>query len=423
MTQIPPDASPLLDDPRARLMAAADPPPACHLVGGVIRDWLLSGAVSRDWDLVVAGGGEAFAERLTERASGRLVRPGGGRFAIFRVVSPTVRIDVWDRGETALEAELARRDFTVNSIAVDVRSGEIHDPLGGVADLGDRRLRANRPDSFDQDPLRVLRLLRFELTLDGFRTVSATAAAARRAAAKLSSVAAERVREELDRILSVRSAAGLGDRLHALDLHPRLWRPETSGGALPEPDLDGLDRLLGTAERTIGSPTEPGQLVVLRHAALVLTATTESPSAQPLLERGFVTRRDARHIDELLAAAESPPAGDAEERLFLHQAGRSWPLLATLAAWRADRAGRRAWSDTLPRLARLAKREGERIFDPPPLVRGDEIAARLDLEPGPELGRVVDRLRRLQVSGRIDTPEAAREWLRGAAADLPPPRQ
>lgn len=431
------DVAGLLADPRAALLTRLDPLHACHLVGGVTRDWLLAGRVAHDWDLVVGGGGEEFAERLARESGGRLVRPARSRFEIFRVVAPAARFDIWDRGEVSLADELARRDFTINSIAVDLHTGTVHDPLDGLPDLRRRLLRANREGTFLADPLRVLRLLRFQLTLAGFRVDGATEAAARRGATGLAGVAPERIREELDRILATRPRSSDGERaeprpagrLRELDCHPRLWRGEDQPGG-PRPLVTthelapgDLDDRLHEVERATGRPLGPRQLLAARHAALLLAADPGAGpgSADLLVRRGYVSKRDAGRIADLLAG-QAPPADPAAERLFLHRGGALWPACAAFEAWRAESDGRRGWELAIPRLAGLAEREGARVFDPSPLLRGDEIARLLGIEAGPELGRVVGRLRRLQVTERIDSAEAARQWLRGDRPDLPPPR-
>jgi tRNA nucleotidyltransferase (CCA-adding enzyme) len=103
-----------------------------------------------------------------------------------------------------VETDLERRDFTINSMALDLRSGALVDPLGGRDDLARRLLRMNRPDSFVEDPLRILRgvqlFARFALEAEpGTRSLM------RRDAVLLVSVSPERVRDEINKML-LRSA-------------------------------------------------------------------------------------------------------------------------------------------------------------------------------------------------------------------------
>ncbi|MDE2898010.1 MAG: HD domain-containing protein, partial [Chloroflexota bacterium] len=99
----------------------------------------------------------------------------------------------------SLEADLSRRDFTINAMAQDVLSGRIIDPHGGLADLVAGRIRAvgTADDRFREDPLRVLRCVRFAAQL-GFDIEAGTLAAARRTAGELRHVSAERIGAELN---------------------------------------------------------------------------------------------------------------------------------------------------------------------------------------------------------------------------------
>lgn len=179
----------------AALAEAAGDTPA-HLVGGLLRDRLL-GLPSRDFDAVVAGRGRAIAAAAADALGATLVLLGGREFAAFRVVGDGWVLDLWDREETSLEADLARRDFTVDSFAIALADGRLSDPFGGLADLARRVLRATTPASFTGDPLRVLRLPRLVAKLPGFAADPETLALGRAAAPGLAAVAAERVREEL----------------------------------------------------------------------------------------------------------------------------------------------------------------------------------------------------------------------------------
>ena len=99
----------------------------------------------------------------------------------------------------SLEADLGRRDFTINAIAQDVLTGRISDPHGGLDDLIAKRIRAVgvADDRFTEDPLRVLRCVRFAAQL-GFDIEAGTLAAARRTAGELRHVSPERIGAELN---------------------------------------------------------------------------------------------------------------------------------------------------------------------------------------------------------------------------------
>lgn len=151
-------------------------PPPLHdrvlLVGGTVRDQLL-GRESRDIDLVAA----LPPDELLSLGF-RLVEPTSAATIFFRHHPRFGTIEVTRIGSMAdLEADLLRRDFTVNAMAMEL-SGEYIDPLGGRDDLKSGLLRACSRESFTGDPLRVFRAFRFET--DGWRMVPETAELIRR---------------------------------------------------------------------------------------------------------------------------------------------------------------------------------------------------------------------------------------------------
>jgi poly(A) polymerase len=111
---------------------------------------------------------------------------------------------------TSLEGDLRRRDFTVNAMAARLPSLELADPFGGLRDLRDQVLRTpgRAADSFTDDPLRIMRAARFTAQL-GFAVVPEVAAAMHELAPRLSVVSAERIRDELSKLML---APGAGPR-------------------------------------------------------------------------------------------------------------------------------------------------------------------------------------------------------------------
>jgi putative nucleotidyltransferase with HDIG domain len=176
------------------------------LVGGLVRDRVLAGeallprAVA-DVDLVVAGDPREVARALARAGSGTSF-PLSEELGSWRVVARGGRwqIDVELLRGGAIEADLALRDFTVNAVAQSLDGSRTIDPLGGLQDLADRRLRMAGPRAFVDDPLRVLRLVRQAVDFD-LRPDDGTMRGARAAANDLAAVSAERVFAELKLII------------------------------------------------------------------------------------------------------------------------------------------------------------------------------------------------------------------------------
>ncbi len=211
-----------------------------YLVGGYVRDWLLSARPGRDIDLAVSGDAAAIAEGIAERFSGTIV-PLSPDHGVFRVVVPhdpsefdsaddfsrddaPWNIDVGgstgaigDNLKANLEANLARRDFTINAMAVplaDWRSSDaVVDPFGGRTDLAGKTVRALGQSVFQDDPGRLLRAVRLAGQLK-FRIEPDTSKLIAANAGLLAGVSPERVREEFLKILSLDGAKG---QLEVLD--------------------------------------------------------------------------------------------------------------------------------------------------------------------------------------------------------------
>ena len=119
-----------------------------YLVGGSIRD-LLMGKSPKDIDIVVGGEGEKFARAM------------GFSFSLkknldeFRVILDDYTIDVLGLGEKPIEEDLKRRDFTINSMAIDLITNKFFDPMNGIKDLEAGIIRMNKESNMLDDPIRI----------------------------------------------------------------------------------------------------------------------------------------------------------------------------------------------------------------------------------------------------------------------------
>ncbi len=176
------------------------------LVGGAPRDRLL-GRPSADVDVVLDGDVEQAARALARAAPRSACFELSSDHRCWRVVSTEHgwQADFEPLRAPTLEQDLRLRDFTVNAIAEPLAGGEPIDPLGGIEDLREGRLRAASPGAFLEDPLRVMRLARVAVELD-LEAEPETLELARAGAPGLGDVSAERVFAELRRILSAEQA-------------------------------------------------------------------------------------------------------------------------------------------------------------------------------------------------------------------------
>ena len=190
----------------------------CYVVGGYVRDIFLK-RPSTDIDFVTVGSGiriaEALAEKLGEKAKLAVFRNFGTAQVKFHHVELEfvgARRESYRRDsrnpiveDGTLEDDQRRRDFTINAMAISVNSnsfGELVDPFDGLADIGHQLIRTPLdPDvTFSDDPLRMMRAIRFATQLD-FNILDATFAAITRNAERISIISKERVMDELSKII------------------------------------------------------------------------------------------------------------------------------------------------------------------------------------------------------------------------------
>jgi putative nucleotidyltransferase with HDIG domain len=201
-----------------------------YLVGGAVRDWLLTGELPLDLDFTLINCKAAeLAKTLADNANGHLV-PLDWDFGIHRVVfDDGLCVDLADALENDLHTDLARRDLTINALAMDLTTGEIIDTCKGQDDLKSLTIRMVSEFNLLDDPLRMLRVFRMAASIqpklrpsevlqadvsridvpqarqlnDAVQFDEATLAVVREHGAKLWNAAAERITYELFRLLSV----------------------------------------------------------------------------------------------------------------------------------------------------------------------------------------------------------------------------
>jgi len=390
----------------------------CHIVGGALRDVAL-GLVPRDLDLVIAGKGRELAQRLASELGLRQVELGGDRFTAYRLVGPDYTIDLWDRRHHSLEQDLQRRDLTIHSFALEIGSGEITDPFDGLGDLERRCLRATTSNSFTDDPLRLLRLCRFATRMPEFRIDDKTLERAA-AASPLSEVAAERVRTELELILSSPFAIRAAELLVRLSLYPLLW----SGNLFAhEPSWLVLPESFSNLEAAATWLPRPVDLYNAR-MALMFALLPPAPDAGPstaltaFRSSGWITKKNAMQVARFLEWNQLPRT-EADRRWFLHRLADQWPnVVAYLAARYSGEEELASTRDEVRGITALARHSRHEIFDPAPLISGDDLLGDLGLPAGAWIGRILAEVRRHQIEGEIGDRHQALELARQLALSL-----
>ncbi len=190
--------------PFDQVCAALPKDPPVFLVGGAVRDHFL-GRYTRDMDFVLPRDALSVARKVANALGGAYYTLDEarqiGRVILTEVEGKPMVLDFANFRGDSLESDLAARDFTVNAMAVAVEEPDkLLDPLGGIADLHAKRIRACSANTFLEDPLRILRAIRHAADL-GFHIHAETRQLMRQAVRLLSRISPERLRDELFRIL------------------------------------------------------------------------------------------------------------------------------------------------------------------------------------------------------------------------------
>ena len=433
------------------------------IVGGALRDELLGREVT-DIDIAVEGDPEAAARERAAEVRGPVFQLSEA-FGAWRVVDRRGG-RVYDyaplQGAT-IEEDLRKRDFTVNAMARPSEGGDLVDPLGGRADIESRTLRVIGPESYDNDPLRPLRLARFAAEL-GFQPDAETERLTSEAAPRVTEASGERVFAELRRLVLAPGAVqglALADRLgmlhavlpelaalhdveqshyhhkdvygHTLEVLERLieLEGEVEGElreVLDEPLADELTRgqalRLGALLHDIGKPAthdvrEDGRVTFMGHDRLgeeMVRQVCRRLRTSERLSR-FLQGITRHHLVLGFLVHDRP----LDRRAIYRYLKRTSPVevevtllscadrLATRGK-NADRAidNHMELAKELMPVALEWRRQG-----PPRLpLRGDELAEELGIEPGPELGRVLAELEEAAYAGEVTSRDQAVEIAR-----------
>jgi poly(A) polymerase len=451
------------------------------IVGGAIRDAVLDREVN-DLDLCVGGDPGAVAKAVAGEL-GEHAFELSAEFGTWRVVAPSRgwQLDVTALRGGGIEADLGERDFTIGAVAVPLPGGAPIDPFGGLGDLERRSLRAVGEQSFAEDPLRLLRAARLAAELD-LEIDPGTVALARAAAARAADPAGERQLAELRQLLGgpdpLRGLALLGELELTAVVLPEV---ESLRGVEQGPNhhLDVYDHTLAVLEHTLeveseldrfageradevaallGEPLadEVTRGTALRFGALfhdiAKPATRaerdgfvgfrghDSVGAEVIGEIGArlrASRRLTQHLQGLtlhhlrlgflIPEAPLPPRRVHDYLRATEPVGVDVTLLTVADRLSARGAGPLARPQmveahlTLAREMIAAALDWRRDGPPPPLLRGDELAGELGIEPGPKLGRLLSELEAAQYAGELDDRAAAlehaRNWLQWAAGE------
>jgi putative nucleotidyltransferase with HDIG domain len=427
------------------------------LVGGYLRDlWL--GTPRRDYDFALPKDALPFIQLIEEILDLRFFKVGKEEkgTTTYRTIKEDISIDLtFLQGET-IEEDLRRRDFTINAIAFSIQDASFHWVEGSLEDIEKKLIRTVSDRSIEQDPLRMLRAIRYLCTLDGFSLDQALKEEISLKKEKILNLPGERIKSELDQILlSPRPALGTRS-LYKSNLLLTLF-PELKGlenlGQNQHHHLNVLSHTLLMVEKiswAFGWITRNHRNISLSQedrlslycAALFHDIGKQDTYSKDEKERvhfyyheSFSVQAAERIMERLRFSNLMKNrilhliknhmrilnlSGETKEtalKRLVNQIGDGTPLLVlhTLADKEASRGILSIQIDEIVEnhCLRILELFNEKdIIHPPPFINGHDVMA-LGYSSGPKVGQILNFIRRKQVEGEIKNREEALSVLRG----------
>ncbi|ELS33571.1 MULTISPECIES: CCA tRNA nucleotidyltransferase [Pseudanabaena] len=406
-----------------------DLPTPTYLVGGWVRDRLLNRQSKYlDLDFVLPEKAVETAQAIARKYKAGFVVLDAER-QIARVVFKNGTADFAQQMGRSIEADLGRRDFCMNAIALECHqisqnndqnndqnisastnaqdflsesSYHFIDPLNGIRDLQEQKIRMVAPENLAEDPLRILRGYRQAAQL-GFAIEGLTRQVLIKFAPKLKSIAAERVRTELGYLLSTQNGnqwmlEAISDRILEDWLpsqHLNLARFTQIGGVIrdllakfPHLDLFFSKQLAG----------DRYALVTIELAALTNSATALEPLGLSRAEQRWLVGI-LRYLPQFMTLVSQ--ATRTAQYKFFQATLEFFPAIAALAL-----ASGCDLESIAPWLERWLNPH-DAIAYPVALISGDDLRNELGIPPSPKIGELLESVKIAQVEGKIQSKQEA----------------
>ncbi|HDL18078.1 MAG TPA: HD domain-containing protein [Bacteroidetes bacterium] len=420
-----------------------------YVVGGFVRDLLLQTGEKKDIDFSVIGDAVSFAKSLQSEIGARNVvvyeRFGTAMTEVegFKLEFVTAREESYSADsrkpkvkKADLISDLSRRDFTINTLTVGLNEknrGKLYDPFNGIRDIEKKMIRTplDPEMTFNDDPLRILRAVRFAATLN-FEIEMSTKEAIKKMASRLKIVSAERITDELLKILSGKKPSTGFLLLSELEVLPFVI-PEMipMKGVEQRNDFHHKDVFFHTL-KVVDNVAAVSEKLPLRLTALFhdvakprtkrfdekigWTFHGHDEIGARMMEKIANRMRLSRHLKEysqklirlhlrpIFLAGEG--VTDSAVRRLIVQAGEELDDLillcrADITSGNPERVQKHLQNFDLvmARVQEVREKDALRKFQSP--VRGDEIMEICQLQPGPEVGRIKKAIEEAILDGVI----------------------
>ncbi len=422
-----------------------------YLVGGSVRDFLLN-IPHKDYDILVRKLSSADLIRALKPVG--QVKEVGKSFGVikfrpredfdqeFDIALPRIEkstgsghrdFEVDFNSDIPVEQDLARRDFTINAMALELATGKIIDPFGGQNDLRDKKIRQVFLQAFEEDPLRLMRAVQFAARFD-LQIETETAASMRTHAPLIKTVSSERIIEEIRKLLMAKRPSIGFDLMRETGLLDFVFPFVTKMIGILQPMKQNEDVYLHTmkvvdAARSSVEMEHAGEIEIMFAALLHDAGKPQTYRVDPVTKKTtfyshqVVSKRIARKwlndfkattigldVDEVLSLVEHHMFetksfySDRAIRRFVSKIGTE-TIFKLIDLRIADKKGGR-YPDSMKGILKLRDRIREEVNKKPPFGPRDLAVTGHDMinmgfAPGPLLGKI----QKFLVEKVLDEPE------------------
>ena len=455
-----------------------------YLVGGAVRDLLLKKEV-KDFDFVVADASVELANAVRRKlgAVGFTLddEPQTARVILKKGQQTELLLDFTSFIGGSLEEDLSQRDFTLNAMAIDLdQPDQLIDPLGGLTDLKQRRIRLSNPNSLQSDPLRVLRAVRMIRTYD-LKHDPEFLDALRVATIDLNRISGERIRDELlksldlpglDQTAALLQSSGILAQLNqcifgfSMEIDPETYLPvlhdleellglienekslslsENSfpnGYRLPTNHVLGIKALL--SDNIQGGRSRKQLLILFSLFFMQHQFAPENQQIPGSKEENFAElnpeevserfmkafllgQKERKYLESLCGGYltfKSWTEKEGLERLDLYRYFRDFSsygldsALLYLFLSASDASVNQKFDAFATKTIWTWFANYEEIVDPPHLIDGDQLQKALHLEPGPKIGVLLEMIREAQVLKYVEDFNQAIEFAQKTLEEM-----
>lgn len=375
-------------------------PPSAYLVGGAVRDALLNRQSDYlDLDFIIPTQAIALAQKIAKHYHAGFVILDAQR-QIARIVFPHGTVDLAQQEGDSIQADLARRDFTINAIAYNPFNQSFVDPLGGLVDLAAQQLKMIAMTNLEEDPLRLLRAYRQSAQLN-FTIEANTQQTLRNLAPLLAQIAPERVQSELNLLLTnPRGSYWLAQAYS--DQVLTVWLNSITPTKITQLDqIDSLIPWLCSNWSEIPWETE------IKHLAKLTCLVDDNPQQahQQLLNLKYPKDVFNGLKSVLQSLAELSNIQHSltlrEQYFFFLGIHKYFPILALVALAKGIN------PDLINALLNRYNNPLDLAAHPQPLVTGNDLINYLQIKPSPRIGYLLTEIQIAQLEGKISTPPEA----------------